>query len=306
MRRFGEFIDDEEDDDADPVASSGDTVTDAPPLAPPAPVSMSPDRFQKLQNRPAYVPPPAPVVPASGAATAHAPVKPVPASGAGHHPVAQSPTKAVKAAAHATGHSPAALQNATTYPTKSPAKTFKNGGRPAPSPAKRRNRYAGHADFNNLVRTDWQRAIEDDPYAFDALVYLPELAEYTPLEQKHHEQPDYTEINNNQRELVYGLPEPVVMLDCPDERENFFTVDNDGDQDGYVDEYLVVRVAATGIPIGSVFEWMEETMDGSAKPRWWYVVKIFAYGTAAVGSLYFCVPARNFEGSTPRKGNIHA
>ncbi|MEG5932451.1 hypothetical protein UXN85_20510 [Enterobacter hormaechei] len=178
-------------------------------------------------------------------------------------------------------------------------KNFKNS--PKPAPAKRRNRYAGHNAFNNLVREDWQRAIEDDHYAFDALVYLPEVAEYTPREAKHHETAEFTEINNNQRELVYGLPHPVVVLDCPDERENFFAVDADGDQDGGADDFLVLRVAATGIPIGSVFEWNEELMDGSAVPRWWYVMKIFAYGTAAVGSLYFCVPARNFEGSDPQK-----
>lgn len=179
---------------------------------------------------------------------------------------------------------------------------FKPSHRPAPAGTKPRNRYAGHEPFNSLVRADWQRAITDDPYAFDGLLYLPSIAEVPTATRTDFEQAQFTEINNNQRELTYDLPHHVVILDCPDERENFFALDADGEQDGYVDEHLVLRIAATGIPIGSVIEWNEEQADGSAVPRWWYVMKIFAYGTASVGSLYFCVPARNFEG-TPGKNH---
>lgn len=193
------------------------------------------------------------------------------------------------------------IQNVVT--AQQPAKpgqqhNFKPAHRPAAPAAKRRNRFAGHEPFNNLVRTDWMRAIDDDPYAFDGLVYLPSIAEVPAAARGDFEHAAFTEINNNQRELTYSDPHPIVLLDCPDERENFFALDVDSEQDGYVDEFQVLRIAATGIPIGSVIEWNEEQASGEALPRWWYVMKIFAYGTASVGSLYFCVPARNFEGKT--------
>ncbi|HAT3959695.1 TPA: phage tail protein [Citrobacter freundii] len=88
-------------------------------------------------------------------------------------------------------------------------------------------------------------------------------------------------------------------MDCPDQRENFTAVDNDGDQDGLVDDFLIIRAATRNVSIGSIFEWNEEMMDGSTARRWWYVLRIYTLGTASVGSLYYCIPARNIEGSAP-------
>lgn len=301
MRNFGGFIDDEEDDDqyvqqddAQQQENRSDSLLESQTAADPVIGSDVANAFFStiLQDQR--------VLDAAGSPAVEEARKP----SVQHNtaaPVVTTPKNHQRPAPHAPAPTPAP---AKTYPTQSAVKNFKNS--PKPAPAKRRNRYAGHYEFNNLVREDWQRAIEDDHYAFDALIYLPEVAEYTPVEAKHHETAEFTEISNNQRELVYGLPHPVVVLDCPDERENFFAVDDDGDQDGGADDFLVLRVAATGIPIGSVFEWLEEQADGSTLPRWWYVMKIFAYGTASVGSLYFCVPARNFEGSDPQKVNRDA
>ncbi|WP_323869307.1 phage tail protein [Xenorhabdus szentirmaii] len=88
------------------------------------------------------------------------------------------------------------------------------------------------------------------------------------------------------------------MLDCPDERESFIAVDTDGDQDGGTDDFLVIRAATTGVSVGSIFEWNEELSDGRLARRFWYVLRILTYGTASVGSLYYCIPARNFSQST--------
>ncbi|CDL83608.1 hypothetical protein [Xenorhabdus szentirmaii] len=87
------------------------------------------------------------------------------------------------------------------------------------------------------------------------------------------------------------------MLDCPDEREAFTAVDADGDQDGGTDDFLVIRAAAIGVSVGAIFEWNEALSHGCLARRFWYVLRIFTYGTASVGSLYYCIPARNFSQS---------
>lgn len=118
------------------------------------------------------------------------------------------------------------------------------------------------------------------------------------------ETPLFTEINNNQVELDYLDPVIVTVMDCPDQRENFTAVDNDGDQDRLVDDFLIIRAATRNVSIGSIFEWNEEMMDGGTARRWWYVLRIYTLGTASVDSLYYCIPARNIEGSAPEVVNV--
>lgn len=170
-------------------------------------------------------------------------------------------------------------------------------GQPLVHPVKLRPRYRGDQAFNNMVRADWVQAIVQDWNAYDALIYLPSVAVRPEEDKDDYEQAKFTEINNNQRELTYSDPSIVTLLDCPDQRDNFTAVDHDGEQNGLADDFLSVRVAATGIPIGSVFEWQEELASGEVVRRWWYCMKILSYGTASVGSLYCLVPARNFEGT---------
>ncbi|WP_228863398.1 phage tail protein [Xenorhabdus sp. PB30.3] len=161
-------------------------------------------------------------------------------------------------------------------------------------------RYQGHSPLNDLVRLDWVKVIEEDPDNFDALLYRP----VEPIPAKVHEDgfelAAFTEFNNHQRELAYTDPQKVIVLDCPDERESFSAMDADGDQDGSTDDFLVIRAATTGVSVGSIFEWNEELSDGQLARRFWYVLRIFTYGTASVGSLYYCIPARNFTQSALR------
>ncbi|UAN54751.1 phage tail protein (plasmid) [Serratia sp. JSRIV002] len=187
--------------------------------------------------------------------------------------------------------------------------------RPAPA---LKSRYSGHAPFNDMVRRDWQRAIAADPDAFDALLYIPSDAEPVDLDDDGQPvEPSFTEIGNNQKTLTYGDPAPVAILDCPDERAGLNAMDNDGDQDGGVDDVLLLRISPpleaieTGedddgnphpaarafVPVGSILEWNESLSEGNTVRSWWYVHRIFTYGTASVGSVYYCIPARNFEGS---------
>ncbi|WP_256849146.1 phage tail protein [Pantoea sp. Ft+CA_17] len=166
-------------------------------------------------------------------------------------------------------------------------------------------RYKGHASFNNMVRRDWIKAIESDYSAFQALLYLPDMRDVGEVDDETgFEQPSFTELNNNQRHLSYEDADPVIVtvLDCPDERESFQVLDADGEQDGLTDDVLILRIAAEGVPVGSILEWNEEMASGNLARRWWYVHRIYGFGTQNVGSLYYCIPARNFD--TTSNGRI--
>lgn len=157
-------------------------------------------------------------------------------------------------------------------------------------------RFKGHAPLNNTVRKDWIKVIELDPDNFDALLFRPdpedvgEVDEETGLEGQ-----SFTEINNNQRDLRYQDPVTVKVIDCPDDRDSFQTVDADGEQDGLSDEIQLLRIAAEGVSVGSILTWNEEMASGKLAQRWWYVHRIFSFGTQHVGSLYYCIPARNLD-----------
>lgn len=166
-------------------------------------------------------------------------------------------------------------------------------------------RFKGHAPFNNMVRRDWVKAIESDYSAFQALLYLPDMRDVGEVDDETgFEQPAFTELNNNQRTLSYQDADPaiVMVLDCPDERESFHVLDDGSEQDGLTDDVLILRIAAEGVPVGSILEWNEEMASGILARRWWYVHRIYGFGTQNVGSLYYCIPARNFD--TTSNGRI--
>lgn len=156
-----------------------------------------------------------------------------------------------------------------------------------------KTRYNGHKAFNDQIRADWMLIIESSPDAFEALLYRPADGTYGVVNDETGEE-SFTQLDNNQRELTYLEPEIVYVLDNPDGRDSFHTIDADGEQDGLADEVLILRIAANNVPVGSILEWNEEMANGLAR-RWWYVHRIFSYGTQHVGSLYYCIPARNFD-----------
>nr|WP_225312436.1 hypothetical protein [Salmonella sp.]QBM91343.1 hypothetical protein NNIBIDOC_00010 [Salmonella sp.] len=61
--------------------------------------------------------------------------------------------------------------------------------------------------------------------------------------------------------------------------------------------FLILRIAANNVPVGSILEWNEEMVNGEAR-RWWCTV--FFLATQHVGSLYYRIPAVNFD-TTPKK-----
>lgn len=156
-----------------------------------------------------------------------------------------------------------------------------------------RSRFKGHAPLNDQMRDDWMRLIELHQDSFQALLFRPANGTYGVVDEETDLE-SFTEINNNQRDLVYEEPEIVWVLDSPDGRDSFHVIDCDGEQDGIVDDVMVLRVASRNVTVGSILEWNEELSHGVAR-RWWYVHRIFGYGTQHVGSLYYCIPARNFD-----------
>lgn len=156
-----------------------------------------------------------------------------------------------------------------------------------------RSRFKGHAPLNDQMREDWMTVIETHQDAFQALLFRPSNGTYGQVDTETDLE-SFTEINNNQRDLTYEEPELVWLVDNPDGRESFQVIDGDGDQDGLTDDVMVLRIASKNVTVGSILEWNEELAFGVAR-RWWYVHRIYGVGTQHVGSLYYCIPARNFD-----------
>lgn len=158
----------------------------------------------------------------------------------------------------------------------------------------RKPRYLGHEPFNKVLREDWIKSIVLSPDSFEASLYRPiEPKDNKPAKGNYQEE-NVLEINTNQDSLTYGEPELVAVLDCPDEQESFFTMDDNGDNLAEGLDPLLLRVASLSVPIGSVLEWDEESASG-IRTVWWYVHRAMGYGAAHVGVIYICIPMRDFN-----------
>lgn len=160
-----------------------------------------------------------------------------------------------------------------------------------------RIRNAGHSELNDMIRQDWINSILLSPDAYDALLYVPKKTDEIST-NSGYEPSEFEDLDSNQDVLTYELPVPVVVLDCPDETESFRTMNDGETQLGESELPLVLRIAHTSIPIGSIIEWVEELSTGENRRCWWYVHSSTGYGTANVGTLYITIPARNFDMAT--------
>lgn len=162
------------------------------------------------------------------------------------------------------------------------------------APDNMRARYSGHAALNDLARADWVKAIKLSPDAFDALLYRA-VAHVPDKEDLDHTERAADNYDPNQVLLDYLPPEMVMLLDCPDEMDSFAAMYDDSDNTGAGMDALILRTTGMNVPVGSVFEWHEELTEGRHRRCWWYVQRIFNYGTAKVGSLFYCIPFRSPE-----------
>jgi hypothetical protein len=156
-----------------------------------------------------------------------------------------------------------------------------------------RARFNGHSAYNSYMRDLWLKAIQMHPYRFDALLYRATTHQQNADDDGHEEDPIIT-LDPNQDLLDYADPEVVCVVDTPDESEQFLSLVDGSDNTGIPETALILRVGAKNIPVGSILEWNESMVSGTVR-RWWYIQKIYNYGTANIGSLFFCVPCRTFE-----------
>ncbi|MCG6387512.1 hypothetical protein K6U51_12440 [Vibrio fluvialis] len=163
-------------------------------------------------------------------------------------------------------------------------------------------RFQGHEAFNAVVRADWVTAIKLSPDSYDAYLYCP--VKSAPVEAGgNYEEQHVMELDINQDAIEYADRVLVRVLDCPDEAESLLVHDSGGSNLGESDGMLLLRIASeTDIPVGSALEWLEEINEGELRTVYWYVQDILGFGTANVGSLYACVPMRNFQGDSSISG----
>ncbi len=164
-----------------------------------------------------------------------------------------------------------------------------------PEPPAMRRRFDRHKPFNDIQAAYWMKYIERNPFSFDALLYRakPIESEATP---DGYEPPEFGSVDIRQTDAEYFDPEPVVVLDSPDDSQAFIGMDITGENAIDTGAVLVLQIAAENIPTGSVLEWEEETASGEPRRVWWYVHRAENYGTTKAGTLYYCIPCRTFEG----------
>ncbi len=158
----------------------------------------------------------------------------------------------------------------------------------------RKTRYSGHEAMNSVIRADWMKAIELSPDAFEASLFRPSKPIESTDTDEHYQEETVLEIDINRDSLTYDEAELVKIIDCPDEQESFFMTEANDEGLGENADPLLLRVASSNVPIGSVLEWDEETATG-IRTVWWYVHKAMGLGTANVGVIYICIPMRDFN-----------
>ncbi len=158
-----------------------------------------------------------------------------------------------------------------------------------------RKRFEGHSVLNDLIRQDWIDAINLNPDRWEALLYSPKSKSEETAQDDDYQEEVVTEMDTHADTLEYNDPDVVAVVDCNDDSENFFMMDDTGETLGEGEQALMLRIAASPVAVGSVLEWEEETGEDSSRRVWWYVHSAIGYGTAAVGAVYACIPMRNFE-----------
>ena len=159
---------------------------------------------------------------------------------------------------------------------------------------------AHHSAFNSVIKKDWIAAIYLSPDNFDGLLYLPENPT-SKDESGNYEDESVIELDTHQDMFKFQEPISVKCLECPDESEFFYAMNDAGDALGESDEPLLLRIGYEKIAVGSVIEFNEKLMTDSdveedrIRTVWWYVKKNMAYGTQIVGTVSVCVPMRDFS-----------
>lgn len=157
-------------------------------------------------------------------------------------------------------------------------------------------RFNRHAPVNDILREDWIKAIRLSPDRFHALLFRAVSPSEVVIDDDGFEVTEAERIAPNQETLSYADPELVDVVDCPDEMADFYAMNDTDENTGLLEDALILRIAAHNISIGSILEWNEALASGESIRRWWYVHRKFNYGTASVGTLYYCVPSRSYEG----------
>lgn len=163
------------------------------------------------------------------------------------------------------------------------------------TPVLTRVRNAGHAPLNNLIREDWRRLVEAHPDSFDAMIFLPKGTKAVP-EQPDDEVALFGTVDASQQPITYEQPVLGSVLVATMDDQVFAGMWEEADQTGSGEsETLSLLLSYGQAPVGTQFEWEEETSNGNTRRVWWYVQEVNVIGTASVGAIHICIPCGDLE-----------
>lgn len=149
---------------------------------------------------------------------------------------------------------------------------------------------AGHDPLTKLYRADWDALVKAHPDGFDALLYR---AVNTATDDSDA---SYTDLNSRNDAVTYADPVLVAVVESTNDDAAFMSSWDGGDSMGTGEGGIIIlRIADSNVPEGSIVEFEVSMNDGETQRQWWYVQRAEAYGTPAIGVIYYCIPCGDLE-----------
>lgn len=161
------------------------------------------------------------------------------------------------------------------------------------TPTLNRARNRGHSPFNDVVRDDWRRLVENHPDGFDVLIYVPGVAT---VAAEGDDEALFGSLDRHQQAVTYEDPVVISALAAAQDDPLFSSMWDDPESLGTGDADTLRLLLSVGVaPLGSIVEFEEEIASGQNRRVWWYVHHVDVVGTAAIGALHTCIPCGDLE-----------
>ncbi|WP_335919804.1 hypothetical protein [Shewanella algae] len=152
---------------------------------------------------------------------------------------------------------------------------------------------AAAAPYTAQVTADWIAAIKGHPDRFDAALFRPVAPMVVDTQV---DAPLFGEIDDQTQDIAYS---DAVFVECVESNgeDDSFLAAWDGDESmGYgASGTMILRIAESDIPTGSILEFLVANADGTTSDQFWYIHHSEAVGTPAIGFLHYLIPCGDVE-----------